>query len=216
MVEIPKFLNFSLFVMERDDSITLKITVIGEYFVGKTSIIGRFVDGTFDESYSATIGFSFLSKTVSHEGTSYVLNIWDTSGSERHRAVAPNYYHGTDGCILVYDVSNPQSLQPLSYWYEEFESLASSGRSNESIPTLLLGNKADLPHEQSTVEEAELFCQTHNISKHFVVSALDGRNVEPAFNELVSLCSKHQQLDFNSVILKASPKAHEEQQKKCC
>ena len=194
------------------DSLTLKITLIGEYFVGKTSIIGRFVDGTFDETYSATIGFSFLSKSIKFHEQTYTLNIWDTSGSERHRAVAPNYYRGTDGCILVYDVSNPKSLEPLSYWYEEFSSRVHTGLESNAVPTILLGNKGDLGYEESTVEEAKLFAESHNISDHFVVSALSGQNIEQAFERMVELCAEHQESAFQSVLLRPSQR---QPRKKC-
>jgi small GTP-binding protein len=196
---------------------TLKITLLGEPNVGKTSIIGRFVDGVFDKTYSATIGVSFLTKTVQWNNSSYTLNIWDTSGSERHRSVAPNYYRGTDACILVYDVSNRETLEPLSYWHDEFTSLAGSGSQNVNVPIILLGNKADLGVDESLVAEAKQFADVHGVAEHFVVSALSGQNVEDAFNMLVGLCASHQKHDFQSVILKRSQGQKEfEKRGKCC
>ncbi|KAH0791725.1 ras-related protein rab-7A [Histomonas meleagridis] len=190
--------------------ISLKLTLIGEHFVGKTSMIERFVNGTFDKSYQATIGFSFLSKTIELDGVKCTVNVWDTSGSERHRAVAPNYYRGTDGCILVYDVSNPQSVEPLSYWYEEFTSLVSLPN-YDNIPILLIGNKADLPYEKSTYQDAQSFAETHHIEKHFLASALDGRNINEAFNELVKMCIGNQTIQFSSILMTNEPT-----EKRCC
>lgn len=197
-----------------DEERTLKITLIGEHFVGKTSLIGRFVDGTFDTTYSATIGFSLLSKTVKYNDEVYNLDIWDTSGSEKHRAVAPNYYRGTDGCILVYDVSDPKSLEPLSYWYDEFSTYVKTGSDPNSVPTLLLGNKCDLGYEETTVNEAKQFADTHDIGgeNHFIVSACSGENVEAAFEKLVSLCAEHQEHVFQSVSLRQAP----ERGSSCC
>ena len=183
---------------EQPAPVALKVTVLGEYFVGKTSIIGRFVGGVFDETYSATIGFSFLS------------NIWDTSGSERHRAVAPNYYRGTDGCVLVYDLTNPKSLNQLSYWYDEFNSLTEEKDSDEPIPVILIGNKADLQYNDEVEEEAMKFCRKHNIENHFIVSANTGLNVEEAFQSLVSLCQAHQKYEYHAVTITEQPTG------KCC
>jgi len=199
--------------MKVESSTQLKITVIGEYFVGKTSVIGRFVDGTFDDTYSATIGFTFLSKKVKFNNKDYVLNIWDTSGSERHRAVAPNYYRGSDGCILVYDLSNPKSLEPLEYWLKEFRNLSSVAGFSESVPSILIGNKADLPFDPSTQSEAESFAQKNGIEKHLITSALTGLNVDEAFQSLVEICSTHQIQQFQQVSLSLSPPS---KKKNCC
>ncbi|OHT12415.1 small GTP-binding protein [Tritrichomonas foetus] len=203
--------------MSKCNDIALKITVIGEYFVGKTSIVGRFVDGTFDETYSATIGFNFLTKAIEYNGSSYILNIWDTSGSERHRAVAPNYYRGTDGCLLVYDVSNPKSLEPLAYWYDEFTSFVTTGLNAATVPTLLIGNKSDIGFAQSTAREAENFAEMHNIPHHFIVSARNGNNIDAVFKTMVELCSGHQIMNFLSITQSHSDMLNEKGRKKeCC
>lgn len=185
-----------------DDSQTtqLKITVIGEYFVGKTSVINRFVEGTFDESYSATLGFSFLSKELTHNGNKYILNIWDTSGSERYRAVAPNYYRGSDGCVLVYDLTNPKSLESLNYWYGEFRQL-SSKNGVEDVPALLIGNKSDLDYSPEVVAQAQSFAEAKGIAKCLVTSAVNGSNIEETFLSMVELCSRHQKTQFDQISL---------------
>ena len=187
--------------MSFDDETTtqLKITVLGQYFVGKTSIVGRCVDGTFDDTYSATIGFQFLSKKVKYKNKEYILNIWDTSGSERHRAVAPNYYRGSDGGVLVYDLTNAQTLRELEFWISEFRNLSKT--SDNSVPLILIGNKSDLEYEPDIIKEAEQFAEKHGISKHLITSALDGTNIVEAFDTLVALCSQHQKQQFNSISL---------------
>ena len=193
--------------------ISLKFTILGEYYVGKTSLIGRFIDGVFDKTYSATIGFNFLSKNVVYEGQNYTLNIWDTSGSEKHRAVSPNYYRGTDGCILVYDVTNKHNIEALSYWYSEFVSSVSTTNSDE-IPTLLIGNKVDLEHDEEAIELANDFARCNDIKEHLLVSALDGKNVDEAFFKLLGLCAKNQIAQCKSV-LKLDDKV-ENHESGCC
>lgn len=179
--------------------VTLKFTIIGEYYVGKTSIIGRFVDGIFDKTYSATIGFSFLSKNVVYNGRNYTLNVWDTSGSEKHRALSPNYYRGTDGCILVYDVTNKKTVEALSYWYSEFIDSVSS-TNIDSIPTLLIGNKTDLEHDEESITLAQEFARNYDIKDHLLVSALDGNNVDEAFFKLLESCTKKQVTEYRTVL----------------
>lgn len=190
--------------IDDDTPLSLKITLLGEFFVGKTSITSRFIEGTFDDTYSATIGVKFLSKEVTYNDRKYVLNVWDTSGSERYRSVAPNYYRGSDGCILVYDLSNIKTLEPLKYWLEEFRSLSSTA-SDSSVQVILVGNKSDLEHSEDTVLAAEQFAEKHGIIKHIKTSALTGENVEEAFNALVELCSHHQKQQLDSVTYTLQP-----------
>ncbi|EAX89133.1 small GTP-binding protein, putative [Trichomonas vaginalis G3] len=187
--------------LDSDNSSTqLKITVLGEYFVGKTSVINRFVEGTFDDSYSATLGFSFLSKELTHNNTKYILNIWDTSGSERYRSVAPNYYRGSDGCILVYDLTNHKSLESLEFWYGEFKSLAQKN-GIQQVPALLIGNKSDLVYDKEILLAAEKFAQEHEISKSLITSAVNGSNIDETFLAMVDLCSSHQRDQFDQISL---------------
>ncbi|GFR23752.1 ras-related protein Rab-18 [Trichonephila clavata] len=124
-----------------DDSIltTLKILIIGESDVGKSSLLLRFTDDVFDPGLAATIGVDFKVKTVSVDGNKAKLAIWDTAGSERFRTLTPSYYRGAQGAILVYDVSNRQSFQKLDQWLYELETY--STRTN--IVKMLVGNKID-------------------------------------------------------------------------
>lgn len=184
-----------------EDAIQLKITVIGEYFVGKTSVVARFVEGTFDDTYTATIGFSFLSKQVNYNGKQYILNVWDTSGAERHKAVSPNYFRGTDGCILIYDLSNKQTTNHLKYWYDEFitQSSALDSNGNREIPLILIGNKSDIQESDETYSIAQKFADDNKIEHHLAVSALTGDNVDAAFDEIVKMCADHQKESFDQI-----------------
>jgi small GTP-binding protein len=193
---------------------TLKITLLGEPAVGKTSIINRFINGAFDGAYSATIGFSFLARTITVNSEPCVLNVWDTSGSERYRSVAPTYYRGSDACLLVYDLSRPATLQALAYWYEEFASFAGGGA---SVPVALLGNKADLPYEEATIASALALKDTHNFTDHYTASALTGDNIENPFFRLAQLCMAACGDDVSSVIVLPTPRgAAPEGKRDCC
>ena len=191
--------------MNFEEPIQLKITVIGEYFVGKTSVVARFVEGTFDDTYTATIGFSFLSKQVNFNGKQYILNVWDTSGAERHKAVSPNYFRGTDGCILIYDLSNKQTTNQLKYWYDEFvtQSSALDTEGNLKIPLILIGNKSDIPGTEETFAIAQKFADDNKIEHHLPVSALTGDNIESAFEEIVEMCANHQKESFDQIRITA-------------
>lgn len=165
-----------------DDSVltTLKILIIGESDVGKSSLLLRFTDDVFDPGLAATIGVDFKVKTVSVDGNKAKLAIWDTAGSERFRTLTPSYYRGAQGAILVYDVANRQSFQKLDQWLYELETY--STRSN--IVKMLVGNKIDKENRAVTREEGMKYARKHSML-FIEASAKTCDGVQCAFEELV-------------------------------
>ena len=165
-----------------DDSVltTLKILIIGESDVGKSSLLLRFTDDVFDPGLAATIGVDFKVKTVSVDGNKAKLAIWDTAGSERFRTLTPSYYRGAQGAILVYDVTNRQSFQKLDQWLYELETY--STRSN--IVKMLVGNKIDKENRAVTREEGMKYARKHSML-FIEASAKTCDGVQCAFEELV-------------------------------
>mmetsp|Transcript_16938 Transcript_16938/g.24481 ORF Transcript_16938/g.24481 Transcript_16938/m.24481 type:complete len:173 (-) Transcript_16938:438-956(-) len=129
---------------------TLKIILLGDSGVGKTSLMNRYSTGKFTGQYKATIGADFLSKelavtTASGEQKRCVLQIWDTAGQERFQSLGVGFYRGADACILVYDITDPQSLENLDHWRSEFLNQVGGGLSEmaSAFPFVVLGNKID-------------------------------------------------------------------------
>ena len=77
---------------------------------GKTSLLSRFMTGKFNNQYKATIGADFVSKELTIDDTVYNLQLWDTAGQERFQSLGFTFYRGADGCILVYDITNPKVI----------------------------------------------------------------------------------------------------------
>jgi Ras-related protein Rab-7A len=119
--------------------------------VGKTSLMNRYSLGKFTGQYKATIGADFLSKEVAvtmpltGERKLCALQIWDTAGQERFQSLGRAFYRGADACILVYDITDPESLENLDHWRNDFlEQINGSGFSiHPSFPFVVLGNKID-------------------------------------------------------------------------
>jgi small GTP-binding protein len=164
---------------------TFKIAILGEHNVGKTCIMKRYVDGSFDPTEKATIGLASSNREYNVDGAQFVMNIWDTSGLERHRSVAPSYYRGSNACVLVYDLSNSDSVEALSYWLDEFSTIVNSEPLGSEIPIIVFGNKCDLNYEESTFQDANRFKENHSLGGHYKVSALSGENLEDAFEDLL-------------------------------
>uniref|UniRef100_T1JHA0 small monomeric GTPase n=1 Tax=Strigamia maritima TaxID=126957 RepID=T1JHA0_STRMM len=166
-----------------DDSIltTLKILIIGESGVGKSSLLLRFTDDTFDPELPATIGVDFKVKTITVDGNRAKLAIWDTAGQERFRTLTPSYYRGAQGVILVYDVSNRSTFTKLDIWLNELETYST----RTEIIKMLVGNKKDKEDRRDvSVEEGTKFARKHSML--FIEASAKTRDgVQCAFEELV-------------------------------
>jgi small GTP-binding protein len=163
-----------------------KITLVGEAGVGKTCIVNRYVGGTFDPEEEATVGCACCSKEVVRpDGEPLTLSIWDTAGAERHRSVVPTYYRGSHACIVVYDLSQPESVDSLRYWFDELSSIINSPDGLQTVPILLLGNKSDLKNDGKAWLEAQQFAENNNVAHHYGASALTGENVNEVFEALI-------------------------------
>ena len=97
--------------VEQQVDFTFKILIIGESAVGKTAILKRYCDDEFHEEMISTIGVDFKSKIVTYENKTIKLQLWDTAGQERFRNITSSYYRGTQGCLIVYDVTKRGSFE---------------------------------------------------------------------------------------------------------
>jgi small GTP-binding protein len=134
---------------------TLKIVILGDSGVGKTSLMNRYSTGKFTGQYKATIGADFLSKdnvvvTDNFLGTRTLttLQIWDTAGQERFQSLGVGFYRGADACLLVYDITDPHSIDNLDHWRKEFldqvgGGIQGLGDASTQFPFVVVGNKMD-------------------------------------------------------------------------
>ena len=161
---------------------TFKIIIIGPAAVGKSSLIRRFVEEEFSFEYKFTIGVDFMAKTVKYEkGKLAKLSIWDVGGQERFKFLRRNFYEGTHGAILVFDLSRANTFPKMKDWLVDMNSII-----QKDIPMLMIGNKTDLIPDVGDVidlEETQQFAEQIG-SKFFSTSAKTGDNVEKAFLEL--------------------------------
>lgn len=167
--------------MEEDSCLTtLKILIIGESGVGKSSLLLRFTDDMFDPEQAATIGVDYKVKSLTVEGNKVKLAIWDTAGQERFRTLTPSYYRGAQGVILVYDVTNRQSFTKLQMWLDELDTYSSKS----DIVKMLVGNKIDKDGRAVSREEGMKFARRHSML-FIEASAKTKDGVQCAFEELV-------------------------------
>ncbi|CAB4254544.1 similar to Saccharomyces cerevisiae YOR089C VPS21 Rab family GTPase required for endocytic transport and for sorting of vacuolar hydrolases [Maudiozyma barnettii] len=160
----------------------LKVVLLGDSSVGKSSLLMRYIVGKFQTS-NATIGAAFMTKNIQLDDEKDVtLEIWDTAGQERYRSLTPMYYRGTDVAIIVYDVTSPISLSHAENWIDELNSYIDTDRKLSSLRIILAANKADLLDEYQQPEELK----ESRSDKFFVVSAKTGDGIYELFDGAIS------------------------------
>ncbi|MFX0096261.1 MAG: M20/M25/M40 family metallo-hydrolase [Candidatus Hodarchaeota archaeon] len=127
-----------------------KIITVGDGMVGKTSLILRFTENTFKETYKKTIGADFAIKNVDIDGTIAKLQIWDLGGQDTFKDLRKIFYPGARGAIYVFDVSNRPSFENIRHWFKDIDAVVGD------VPRLLVGNKIDLEREISYKEGKQL------------------------------------------------------------
>jgi len=130
-------------------SSSVKLVLLGEAAVGKSSLVLRFVNNDFQENKEPTIGAAFLTQKCNLPTRTIKFEIWDTAGQERFASLAPMYYRNAQSALVVYDLTKPTSLIKAKHWVAELQRQASPG-----IVIALVGNKLDLTNETSTSSNA--------------------------------------------------------------
>ncbi len=156
-----------------------KIIIIGDSGVGKSNILGRYLNNEFKQETKSTVGVEFGSKKLKVSGINVKLLIWDTAGQERYRAITSAYYKGSKGCFIVYDITSTQSFDDVEKWYEEIIKITEKG-----ISLILVGNKSDLESERKvTVEMGQNKAKNLNCP-FFETSALNNTHIDTVFQTI--------------------------------
>ena len=155
-----------------------KIILIGCSSVGKSSILQRYIQKIFNNSYSCTIGVDFFMKSIDVGDKSIKLQLWDTAGTEKFRSITTGYYRGANAAFVVFDLTSKPSFDCLNEWIENYYKYSNP---EEEKNVVLIGNKSDLVDKREvTEEEIEKFAKDNHIM-YFETSAKDGKNIDECF-----------------------------------
>ncbi|XP_060081059.1 ras-related protein Rab-22A-like [Ylistrum balloti] len=189
----------------------VKLCLLGETAVGKSSIVMRFVKDQFRSALESTIGASFMTKRVEVDGKHYAFQIWDTAGQEKYRALAPMYYRGSAAAIVVYDITREQTFRAVKEWISELRKNASS-----DIVLAIAGNKCDLEDlREVSFKDVEEYARQRN-AIFIETSALTAVNVPELFikiaRQLPPEDMTHSRMNNSTVNLYENS----DQKRKCC
>lgn len=159
----------------------IKLLMLGDSGVGKTCLMRRYADGTFNEHVLSTAGVDFAVKTITAGNKRIAVQIWDTAGQERFHKITRTYYKGANGIVLVFDVTKKATFNNIGYWMKNIqESL--EGKDKKDLPAVILvGNKVDLPGRVISREQASAEAAKFGVT-FYETSAKQGLNVTAAMN----------------------------------
>lgn len=197
----------------------VKLVLLGDSGVGKSSLLRRFVHDTFNEETDSTMGASYLSKVVTLSDHSVKFNIWDTAGQERYRALAKMYYRDAMVVLLVFSLTEEESFDSLKHWYKEVQDNAPKNVSKSYSVVAVAGNKEDLVKVGGTLSEDRIRGWTESINAVYKrTSAKTNYGVDQLFQAVAARLFPENTVtrEQQSVRLTGPNAGHHIKKKPCC
>ena len=191
-----------------------QLLIVGDSYVGKTSILSRYANGTFNENYLSTLGLDSYSKDETINGKTIRVNVWDTAGQERYKALTKGFFRNAQGIMVVFDVTNQETFENVKFWIESIKT--NIGSEIEKTPIIIIGNKIDSEREFEK-DVAVKFCKEANYP-YYETSAKTGENIDSTIIDLVKLvlnCNSDNKNNNNENI-KIKAEEHKNNKKSGC
>ena len=199
---------------EKDSKLKCKVVLLGEMLTGKTSLISRLVDNTFNYNETSTFVASNFSKEIEYSefnGITLTLQIWDTAGQEKFRSVNKIFYKEAAVVILVYDITNERSFEQLkTYWYQEVKQ-----KGEKNVVFAVAGNKCDLFSDEKISEKEGREFANEIGAVFFQTSPLSNINVSELFKEVGKVYLQKNGLDKDNEFIKLNGKKKKKKEG-CC
>lgn len=199
----------------------MKILVVGDGNVGKSSFVHRYVNGQFNKTYKMTVGVDFSLKVLHWSDREKVrLQLWDIAGQERFISMTRVYYKGALGCVVIFDITDSASFLSCRYWKQDLDKKAMlpNGR---PIPCILLANKSDLSQRAVSTDSIIKFSKANGFVMWMETSVKENRNIGEAMRILVQeiLCvqsSLDPVLPVSQDVVNPQPEPEESRGGHCC
>ena len=166
--------------IEEDFDEKIKIMLLGDSSVGKSSILRKYCKNEFLGKYITTIGIDFQIKNLTIDNKKIKVQIWDTAGEERYKVVTKSYFNSSNGFIIIYDITNRESFCNVNNWIEQISTLVGN-----NVKCILFGNKNDWKHKRNVEAKEGIELAKKFNYKFYETSAKDGNNIEEGFTSLI-------------------------------
>ena len=168
-------------IEESEFDYTIKLLIVGDSSVGKTNFIYRFIEDKFSQNYMATTGIDLKTSNIELNGKKIRVQLWDTAGQEKYRAITKNLFLKVQGVLALYDITNEDSFVNLKSWVKLIKE-----ECGNHMPILIVGNKSDLDDKRSVEKDAANAYAKDEKVEYIETSSKLGDNV----NEAISLMAE--------------------------
>jgi len=175
-----------------------RLLIIGDSFVGKTSFLSYYSNGSFNLHYLATAGLELITKDEIIDNKTIRIDLWDTAGNEKFHSLTTGFFKNAEGIMVMFDVTTLTSFENVRNWTESIKTHLSLEANN--IPVIIIGNKIDLKEREIKTEDANKYCRELGF-KYFETSAKTGENVDLTVKYLVKEVIKKKQFKINDIII---------------
>ena len=202
--------------MLENEILNIKLLTLGESYVGKTTLILNYMNPNIKttnlERLYPTIGVDYHKKSVTIDNRNINVETWDTAGLEKFKKITSQYYNGADGIILIFDITNKESFEKISFWIQDL----SNKIDLDNICLILIGNKTDLKDQRKvSVEEAQKYAAQYNI-EYYEVSALKNVGIIEMMEFFIKKCYNNMKEKNNYSITISKDGMNYYSKKKCC
>ena len=164
---------------ESDFDYTIKLLVVGDSSVGKTNFITQFIENKFNQTYMTTSGMDLKTSSIVVKNKKIRVQLWDTAGQEKYRAITKNLFLKVQGALVVYDITNDNSFTNLKTWVKSIKE-----ECGKSMQMIIVGNKCDLDDQRVIEKEKALEYAEEEKVEYIETSSKTGENVQKAISQL--------------------------------
>ena len=189
----------------------IKILIVGDSTVGKTNFIKKYVENKFNESYFASTGIDLITTSIKIEGKSFKIQIWDTAGQEKYRAMTKNLFLKTQGIVIIFDISNETSFINLKSWMNDIKEECSA-----DIPMILVGNKLDLEDKRVIDKERAMEFAKNKKLEYIETSSKTGENINKALSLIIEKIYRRADSNSNFSFTLDDGTVKKKSKKMCC